>query len=231
MAGEFRLDEEWEVTTKFGKAALAVDRDTGCLVLRRHGRGDVLPHEVNHRANLSALKALGVRSLIATGAVGSLEPKLARGSLGLVSQFLDFTRERQPSLLEGRAAHVDVTEPYSPGLNDSIVRAAREARIPVTQGLVYVGVTGPRYETAAEVRMFRTLGGDVVGMTGVPEAVLAREAGLEYSSVVVVTNMAAGLQRKVSHSEVVEAMAEAGPRMRGLIQATIKSLPQGGGPA
>ena len=150
------------------------------------------------------------------GMMGSSSPD--RTSVGCLS------KGRKGTLFDKKVAHTDMTEPYSKELNAAIVRAGLSEKISVTQGLTYVGVEGPRFETAAEIRMFRSMGGDVVGMTGVPEVVLAREAGMRYSSILIATNWAAGMQEKVSHDEVVSVMKQSGKKVRSIIERTVNDL-------
>jgi 5'-methylthioadenosine phosphorylase len=179
---------------------------------------------INHRANISAFHKLGVEKIIATSAVGSLRKNLRVGELGLAAQFLDFTRGRQGTFFDSVIRHTDMTYPYSKGLSNEITRASEEIPVKVRPGLVYVCAEGPRFETAAEIRAFRSLGGDVVGMTGVPEVVLANELGLEYAAILVVTNWAAGLQNRVNQEEVVREMGKKGPLVKDIVLKTIARL-------
>ena len=223
VAEHFDLSKPIRVTTKYGRSQ--VYGAGGDYVLARHGPGHAVPpHMVNYRANLAALKKLGVRSVIATSAVGSMLPAFGVGELGLLDQFIDFTKGRDDTYFDGEVAHTDMTNPYSAKVNGALAKAAGEVGVKLRPGLVYVCAEGPRFETAAEIRMFRAMGGDVVGMTGVPEVVLARELGMEYSTVVVATNWAAGMQERVSHEEVVKAMKKAGPKVKGLIVAAVRLL-------
>ncbi|HME18927.1 MAG TPA: MTAP family purine nucleoside phosphorylase [Nitrososphaerales archaeon] len=224
----FDLAEKLAVRTRFGTAAVYPARDGSYYLIPRHGVGHgTPPHMVNYRANVAALRQLGVGRIIATSAVGSMNPKLRVGKIGLVSQFIDFTSRRDETFFDTEARHTDMTNPYSPYVNGALLKAGKGLRVRLRTGLVYVCVEGPRFETAAEIEMFRRLGGDVVGMTGVPEVVLANEAGIEYASVVVATNWAAGIQKKVSHNEVLEVMRRAGPEVKSLIVGGIRLL--GGG--
>jgi len=120
--------------------------------------------------------------------------------------------------------HTDMTNPYSRHLNLELSVAARRMGIDVHSHLVYVCAEGPRFETAAEIKMYKILGGDVVGMTGVPEVVLANEMKLEYASVVMATNWAAGMQPKVSHEEVLKVMKRSGKVVKQLIETTVAGL-------
>ena len=224
VAGHFELLGGQSVKTEYG-TALAYRSQAGYFVLPRHGPGHkVPPHMINYRANIAALERLGVRKVIGMSAVGTMTARLGVGQLGLVDQFLDFTKRRKDTFFEANVRHTDMSSPYSEGLNSALVDSARALSMKLREHLVYVCAEGPRFETAAEIKMFRRLGGDVVGMTGVPEVVLAREKGLEYASVVVATNWAAGMQAKVSHDEVLKEMKKSGGKAKKLIEVTIKRL-------
>jgi 5'-methylthioinosine phosphorylase len=229
VAENFRVTAPKIVKTEYGPATVLRSKEEEYYVLPRHGPGHTVPpHMINYRANIAALDSLGVRKVIATSAVGSMNPRFAVGRMGLVDQFIDFTKRREETFFGDKVGHTDMTSPYSKSLNRTLGLAADDLGLELRSGLVYVCAEGPRFETAAEIRMFRKLGGDVVGMTGVPEVVLAKERGLEYASVVIATNWAAGMQKKVSHEEVMRVMKKAGKKARELIEATIKMVDQRG---
>lgn len=199
------------------------------VFMNRHGAGhSVPPHLVNYRANIAGLKKLGVKNILATAAVGSLNPDMNPGDFVLADQFLDFTKCREHTFFEGGeqgVVHVDVTDPYCPQLRRSIAQSAGKLNLPVHQGGVYVTTEGPRYETPAEIKMYRQLGGDLVGMTGVPEVVLAREAEMCYAVICMVTNQAAGISpTPLTHQEVLDIMAQNAENMRSLLMSTIDIL-------
>lgn len=225
VSEHFDVPGRRKVKTEFGSVVAHHPLDGSFYLVPRHGPGhEIPPHRVNYRANISALHSLGVKSIIATSAVGTMNPKLQVGELGLASQFIDFTRGRQCTFFDSAVRHTDMTEPYSRRLGEAIFSSAGRMALKVTPGLVYVCVEGPRFETAAEIKMFRMLGGDVIGMTGVPEVILAREMEIEYASILIATNWAAGIQRSVSHAEVVGGMKRKGPKVKSLIMATIDRL-------
>lgn len=199
------------------------------VFLSRHGKGHAVPpHLVNYRANIWALRELGVEKVIATAAVGSLSQKFRLGDLVLLDQFLDFTKHRVQTFYEGGAQgvlHVDVTEPYCREIQKVVKQAGAELEISLKDGAVYVCTEGPRFETPAEIKMFQLLGGEVVGMTSVPEVVLARELGLCYASIGLVTNEAAGIsQHPLSHHEVIENMKVMGSSVAHLVGRTFTKL-------
>jgi len=213
------------VRTKFGVANICRSNDDSFFLVPRHGLGhEIPPHMINHRANITALNKLGVKKIIATSAVGSMRKSLRVGELGLAGQFLDFTRGSQGTFFDSVLRHTDMTYPYSQELTYEIAAVSEEISMRIRPGLVYVCAQGPRFETAAEIEMFRSLGGDVIGMTGVPEVVLANELGLEYAAILVVTNWAAGLQKRVTHEEVVREMRKKGPLVKDIILRTIGHL-------
>ncbi len=225
VLGHFDVGRRRLVSTSFGTAVAFESSDGRYFVLPRHGpRHAVPPHRVNYRANVAALEKLGVKEVIASSAVGSMREEFGVGQIGLVDQFLDFTKGRESTFYDNEVGHTDMTNPYSARLNGQLRRSAERLGVEVRGGLVYVCAEGPRFETAAEIRMFRAMGGDVVGMTGVPEVVLANEKGMQYASVVVATNWAAGMQRRVDHGEVLEAMKRSGKKAVELIEATIKAI-------
>ena len=197
------------------------------VFLSRHGRDHATPpHLVNYRANIWAIGELGVRKILATAAVGSLSPDFRLGELVLLDQFLDFTKSRPQTFYEGGqkgVLHVDMTEPYCSAVRQVIFEASEHLGLPVKNGACYVCTEGPRFETPAEIRMFQRLGADLVGMTSVPEVVLARELGMCYASIGMVTNEAAGIAtHPLTHAEVMESMKELGVKVAQLIQATFE---------
>ncbi|MCC7325490.1 MAG: S-methyl-5'-thioinosine phosphorylase [Burkholderiales bacterium] len=165
------------------------------VFLARHGHGHTIPpHRVNYRANIWALRNKGARAVLAVASVGGIRACDA-GDLVLPHQLIDYTSGRQTTFFdsgEGAVVHVDFTHPYSPELRECCLDAARIAGIALRDGGVYGAVNGPRLETVAEIDRLERDGATMVGMTGMPEAALAREAGLAYAAICVVVNHAAG---------------------------------------
>ena len=189
------------------------------VFLPRHGTGhSVPPHRINYQANIWGMRALGVEAIIATAAVGSLNPEMRPGDFVFVDQFIDFTKNRRQTFFDGRengVAHLDFTEPYCPALRKTMAAAAGELRarpgaeFAFHEKGVYICTEGPRFETPAEIRAYALLGADVVGMTSYPEVALAREAGICYATIAMVTNLAAGMAGgRLTHEEVLEVMAK-----------------------
>jgi len=221
----FDLSKEEVVRTPFGSATVFVQPKGHYFVVPRHGAAHATPpHAINYRANIAAIQQLGAGEVIATSAVGSMNRDFGVGEVGLADQFLDFTKTRHTTFFEKEVVHTDMTHPYSERLNGELLSAAGILGLKVRPGLVYVCAEGPRFETAAEIRMYRALGGDVVGMTGVPEVVLANEKRLEYASVLIATNWAAGMQERVSQEEVLKVMRGTGSAVKRLIESTLRAL-------
>lgn len=223
---------EKSVSTPYGDVKLRIGTYEGEEVafLPRHGaKHSVPPHLINYRANIWALKMIGVERVIATTAVGSLNKAMKPGDFVLTDQFLDFTKNRISTFFEGGemgVVHTDFTEPYCPECRAVLSRAAKAAGITAHDGGCYVCTEGPRFETPAEIRMFATFGGDLVGMTNVPEVTLAREAGLCYATVSMVTNFAAGISPSaLTHEEVLEVMAENAENLKRLVMGTLREIP------
>jgi 5'-methylthioadenosine phosphorylase len=195
--------------------------------LPRHGRKhDVPPHKVNYRANIYALHKIGVERIIATNAVGAINLNFKPGDLVVPHDLIDFTKQRQQTFYDQAPfTHVDFTEPYCPEIRGVLIDVAREMG-GVYDRAVYVCTEGPRFETPAEIRMFRTWGCDIVGMTGSSEAVLARELGVCYATLCFVSNMAAGISGKLTYEEVMNVSKSVTPKIQKIIVESIERLPK-----
>lgn len=198
-------DKKIEVDTKYGKVKMGIieKKGRGIAFLSRHGEEhSVPPHSINYRANIAALKELGVKYVLATAAVGSCNESFIPGSVLLMKDFLDFTKGRDCTFFDGAdgvVAHVDMSKPYCENLRKVIISRFSGKRIHLDEG-VYVCTEGPRFESASEIKFYRSIGGDVVGMTGIPELVLAREMGMCYASVGIVSNWCTGFN-EFSHTK------------------------------
>jgi len=215
-----------KVSTPYGEAEVGILKagEEEVAFVARHGKGHTIaPHRVNYRANIAALKSLGVSNILASATAGSLNPNLMPGELVLVTQFLDFTWGRESTFCaEGEVKHVDLTVPYCPALRHNLMLCALSKELVIHPEATYVCTQGPRFETPAEIEMFRQLGGDLVGMTGVPEVVLAREAEICYAAAALTTNWAAGIAEKpLSHEEFSAFTKEKIGVMRELFLAVI----------
>jgi len=222
-----------DVDTPFGPPSepLAVASVGGRSVafLPRHGRDHRFPpHRLPYRANLWALRALGVEQVLAASAVGSLRPDLGPGMLVVPDQLVDRTRGREHTFYDAGAVHVGFADPYCPTGRATVLAAAVDCfpEQPVDGGTMVV-VDGPRFSTRAESRWHADQGWSVVGMTGMPEAVLARELGLCYTALSLVTDLDAGTEptEAVSHQAVFATFAASTPRVRTALLATLEALP------
>lgn len=224
--------EEIAVRTIFGDVKVQEGKLQGreVLFLARHGAGHtVAPHRINYRANIAALKILGADRIIATAAVGSLSDRIGPGAFVIPDQFIDNTWGRPVQFFdegEWAVTHLDMTEPYCPQMSDLLAGCCEKMGVPHKKGGTYVCFQGPRYETKAEVKMYRMLGGDIVGMTHVPEIVLAREAEICYGGICIITNFPAGIaQNKLTHGEVNEMMAKVNSSLKEIIADAIINMP------
>ncbi len=226
----FKVSKDIKIKTPYGLvAAYELEIfDIPIIFIPRHGRDhSVPPHMVNYRANIFALKEAGVKKVVSTNAVGSLRLNIKPGDSLVPDQLLEFTKARPSTFFDGSDGHVvhtDVTETYSPEVRKALIGSFSGHEMPLHRKGVYVCTEGPRYETPAEIVMFRKMGGDVVGMTGYPEAVLAKELGLKYATVCVVTNYGAGMQARIDHTEVVKLMDRAMEDVRHYLKATVRLL-------
>ena len=207
----FEHAETQSILTAYGEVTYDLITTEGIEIvfLARHGKKhDLPPHKINYRANMMALKMLEVDEIYATCAVGSMNDNFEPGEVVLITDFLDFTKNRVQTFFEGgdtRVAHVEMTDPYCMSLRKRFEESVSEYGIDYKGEAVYVCTEGPRFETAAEIRMYRQVGGDVVGMTNIPESVLAKELGLCYSAVGVITNWCTGIEGKVIEGHQIDA--------------------------
>ena len=194
------IEQRVKPQTPYGEISgeIALGRYAGRRVafLARHGAGHTIaPHRINYRANLSALHALGVRRAVAVNAVGGITALMRPRAVCVPHQLIDYTHGRVSSFCDADGAevrHVDFSEPYTPSLSNALIEAAGRVGIAVVPRGVYGATQGPRLETVAEIARMARDGCDLVGMTGMPEAVLARELDIEYACLALVANWAAG---------------------------------------
>lgn len=201
-----------------------------CVFLPRHGRGHRIgPSQLNYRANIDAMKRMGVTDLISISAVGSLREDMPPGDFIVADQFIDRTFARESSFFgQGLVAHVSLADPVCPRLSALAAAAARQAGVTVHEGGTYLAMEGPQFSTRAESHMYRGWGADIIGMTAMPEAKLAREAELPYALIGMVTDYDCWRENEapVEVESVIaqlSANAEAG---RGLVQYLAESLPE-----
>jgi len=199
------------------------------VFLARHGHGHTIPpHDVNYRANIWALKEVGASHVIAVNAVGGITPTMTAGSLVFPDQIIDYTYGRVHTYFgieQKSVTHIDFTFPYCEELRTVLVAAAQRARLAAMEQGTYAATQGPRFETVAEIRRLERDGGDIVGMTGMPETSLARELGLCYACIAVVANPAAGKAAGVISLKEIERTLESGmEKVRSLLEQALPML-------
>lgn len=198
------------------------------IFVTRHGKGHVLPpHMISYKKIIWGMKELGVEKIIATSASGSLNLEMKPGDFVIIDQFIDFTDSREITFFDtpGNVVHTDMTEPYCEYLRKLIKEVMISLKLPFHETGTYVTMNGPRYETKAEIKMLKMLGGDLVGMTGTPEVVLANEMNICYASIGIITNYAAGISnKKIIHEEVVKMMNQKIPVLKKVIFEVIKKI-------
>ena len=198
------------------------------VFMARHGYGhSIPPHEVNYQANLWALQAQGVKNVVSIATVGGIDPGYAPGAIVIPDQIIDYTHGRKATFYDGNGkpvTHVDFTEPYCEKMRRQCMQAATLAGEKFTDGGVFAAVQGPRLETAAEINRLDRDGATMVGMTGMPEAVLARELGLCYAAIAVVANHAAGRsssKHAISFEEIDIVLKQAMQRVRIILEHVV----------
>ncbi len=199
------------------------------VVLSRHGQHHTLPpHRINYRANLWVLHHIGVKQVLATAAVGGIRADMEPGRLAFPDQIVDYTWGRHSTFFEDnltQVTHIDFTEPYCPELRKRLIEGARDLEMTVHKPCTYATTQGPRLETAAEIRRLEKDGCDIVGMTGMPEASLARELGLHYAACAVVANWAAGKGAgAITMTEIERNLASGLERVKKLLARVIPAL-------
>jgi 5'-methylthioadenosine phosphorylase len=199
------------------------------IFLPRHGsRHTIPPHRINYRANIWGFKELGVKRIISLGAAGGISPEMEPGTIIVPDQIIDMTKGREETFFEGGAGvvHIDLTDPYCTELRASIFSAGKRSGLKLKKSGTYICTNGPRLETKAEIKFFSAMGADVVGMTAMPEASLAREAELCYAGISVITNYAAGITaKKLTATEVMEVMNKTAESLKTLLKDALDLIP------
>lgn len=222
------------VRTPFGNPSCALTfgriGGTNVVFIARHGYGHSLaPHEINFRANIWALKQQNIKGIIAIGAVGGIRADMCPGAIALPDDLIDYTWGREHTFFEGLdkpVVHVDFTHPYCPDLRQRILTAAQAESVEVIDGGVYACTQGPRLESTAEINRLERDGADMVGMTGMPEAALARELDLPYALLTVVANYAAGREdssHKVDFSSASTVLDQAMQSVERLLERLLQA--------
>ncbi len=221
-----------EIPTRYGNAQITRGEWSGVEIvfLTRHGRNhSVPPHAINYRANIQALKDLKLDYVIAVNVVGGVDPTLAPGDLQLLDDFVDFTSGREHTFFDGiqpeGVQHIDVMDCYDKSVKQALMVSAKELGIPLRTGGIYAGFNGPRFETPAEIRFAALAGATVVGMTGCPEASLAKEAELKYGAIALIVNPAAGLSPvPITTEEISRVLSTTSERVIQIIEGALPLL-------
>ncbi len=215
------------VETTYGDILLEVSetKKHTLFFINRHGeKSDAPPHKVNYLGNIQAFASSHVDCILSVGLVGSMKRNILPADLVIPHDFIDFTKSRQQTFFNEKRVHVDMTNPYCPSLRDSLIKNSKQIPgINLHEKGVYLTTEGPRLETVSEIAFFSKFA-DIVGMTGTPEVVLAREMGICYTSLCLVSNMAAGLQNKLDADEIKSIYSEKKSIISKIIVNTIDSI-------
>jgi 5'-methylthioadenosine phosphorylase len=227
---EHRLDTPYGSPS--GPVAVGTIGDRRVVFIPRHGpRHTIAPAHIPQRANLWAMRTLGVRSVVGPCAVGSLRADVAPGEFVVLDQLVDRTRGREDTFYEGEVVHhVSFADPYCPVLRAQVVEAAMRAEVTTHAAGTIVVINGPRFSTRAESRWYRAQGWDVVGMTQYPEAYLARELGMHYTGIALVTDYDTGVEddpgiEPVSMQQVLAVMDANIGKVRALLDELLRAMP------
>jgi len=232
---QFEVKKKHEINTPYGNTSAPILQGSlfgveNIFFLARHGEEhSIQPHKINYRANIYALKELGVNNVLALAAVGGIDTDCQPGALIIPQQILDYTYGREMTFFdqEGDVSHAEFTEPYSAVMRDVLIAASQDHCVDIVKQGVYAVTQGPRFETAAEIVRYARDGATIVGMTAMPEAVLARELGLAYATIALSVNYAAGVEKGViNHSEIHAAYKAAADKLYQVLNASIEELKQ-----
>lgn len=215
------------VESPYGSVPMQISSFGGheLFFIQRHGEASSLPpHKINYRGNIQALSASHVSCIFSVSTVGSMKKLIQPGDLVIPHDFLDMTRSRPTTFFDDARVHVDMTDPFCPSLRSSLLESCKALHITGFHDKgVYLATEGPRLETAAEIKFFSS-GADIVGMTAVPEVVLAREKGICFASLCLVCNMAAGLQHRLPADDIAKVYTKQEPMIAQVLRHTIESL-------
>jgi 5'-methylthioadenosine phosphorylase len=226
--------KEFDINTPYGDPSDSITvgklNGVGVAFLPRHGRGHrILPSDIPSRANIYALKTLGVERIISVNSSGSFKKELAPGHLLVPDQLIDRTKGRITTFFgDGVVAHVSMAEPFCPELSKTLLDCAREAGAEVHSGGTYLAMEGPAFSTAAESRLYKSWGADIIGMTIVPEANLAREAEICYASICAITDYDAWMEKEeaVTIDVILDYMKRNMIMAKQIIKSAVSRLPE-----
>ncbi|MBU0979804.1 MAG: S-methyl-5'-thioadenosine phosphorylase [Nanoarchaeota archaeon] len=228
-------EKEHKVTTPYGDPSdMIIEGKIGnvkCFFVLRHGKGHRLnPSIVNYRANIHALKELGVTHIIASAAVGSLKEDFMPGDLVFTDQFIDRTTQRKSTFHDkDRTMHIPMAEPFCPEMRRQLTETAKRLKIPHKDKGTNVVMEGPRFSSRAESELYRSWGADTINMTMLPESVLAREAGIHYAAIAMVTDYDCWKDTVVDVAEILETMKGNADKVKRLIRSVVPELKDNNG--
>jgi len=235
LGDDFELEDQAPRATPFGDTSADILRgrwqDVGLAFLPRHGPGHKIPpHRINYRANIWMLENLGVRQIIAVNAVGGISADMPPLTLAVPDQIIDYSSGREHTFFEDgddAVTHIDFSWPYSARLRGIITEVGLQLGQPLVAAATYGATNGPRLETAAEIKRMRADGCNIVGMTGMPEAALARELNIDYACLALVVNWAAGVEdRLISMQEIMVNMEQGMEKIKPLLLAAARLIRQ-----
>ncbi len=224
--------QEYKIYTPYGAPSsdiiIGEIRGVKVAFLPRHGKKhSIPPHMINYRANIWALKEVGVERLISISAVGSLREDYKPGDFVCTDQFIDMTKRRELTFYDGPVvAHVSMADPFCPELRALCIATAKSLGITMHEKGTYICIEGPRFSTRAESRLWRSFGADIIGMTLVPEVNLAREARMCFLNIAMVTDYDVWAEKPVTAHEVARVMAENTEKVRRLLVELIPKIPE-----
>ncbi|HDD46115.1 MAG TPA: S-methyl-5'-thioadenosine phosphorylase [Candidatus Aenigmarchaeota archaeon] len=225
----FEIIKEVKISTPYGNPSDSIFigkvKNTEIAVLPRHGRNHTIPpHKINFRANIWALKEMGVERIIATAAVGSLKKDYMPGDIVFPNQFIDFGKDVTTFYDRKRVYHVSLADPFCPTLREVLIKVAKKLKLRYHEKATYLRISGPRFSTRAESKMFRRFA-EIIGMTCVQEAILAREAEICFAVIASVTDYDVWAEKPVSAKEVIEVMRRNKSVVEKILLNSIESIP------
>jgi len=219
--------EKITVETSYGNIIVEISKlgKNDIFFINRHGpESNLPPHKVNYLGNLQAFASSNVECILSVSTVGSIKNNIRPGDFVIPHDFIDFTKSRPQTFYNDKRVHVDMTNPYCPSLREILANSGKQIKnIKIHERGVYLATEGPRLETSSEIQFFSKYA-DIVGMTGVPEVVLARERRMCYAAICVVCNMAAGLQKKLTADEISKLYKEKQSVISKVLKTTIEAL-------
>ena len=223
--------EEVDEETPFGRPSAPVVKakidDVELCFIARHGKGHtLLPHEINYRANIYALKRLGVQYVISVTAVGSLREEYSPGSFVLPDQYIDWTKGKRKRTFfgDGIVAHVSTADPVNPLMQKIIFDFCQEISLPCHRGGTYICIEGPQFSSKAESHFYRSIGADIIGMTNIPEAYLAKEAGLAYAPLAMVTDYDCWRDKSACVEDILKIMKDTAAKAQLIIKGSVEKI-------